>query len=116
MAEGTDYEQQIRGLNQIRNTVINATQRLVCYDQVIHNDLSLEGSEYAGLTLEVRDGSTVQTTVEPGYENAAILIVDDDSKPLFVTPITSAQIFTVYIANKQNTRQIIFLKFRLLCY
>ena len=81
MEDLTDYEEQIVGVNQIRNTEINAVMRLVCYDQVVYNDLRLEMSEYAGLTLEVREmESSVQTIVEPGYENAAIEILDDDSE------------------------------------
>ena len=81
MMEFTDYQQQIRGVNRIRNTVINATMRLVCYDQVFYDDSRLEAAEYIGLALEVREfESSVMTIVEPGYENAAILILDDDGE------------------------------------
>ena len=88
MMEFTDYQQQIRGVNRIRNTVINATMRLVCYDQVVYDDSRLEAAEYIGLALEVREfESSVVTIVEPGYENAAILILDDDGESLFIVPV-----------------------------
>ena len=76
-----DYEEQIRGINRIRNTVINsiATRRVVCYKQHIYDDIRLEMSEYIGLTLAVRDAS-VHTEVKPFYDEVAIQIVDDDSK------------------------------------
>ena len=84
MAPGTDYEEPIRGINRIRDTVINATRRIICYDQPIYNDLHLEASEYIGLTLAVRDSSII-TEVKSLYDQAAIKIVDDDSKqPIFL--------------------------------
>ena len=79
MAVRSDYEEQIRGINGIRDTVINYTRRIVCYNQPIYNDLRLEVSEYAGLTLTVWD-SSVPTLVQTPYNNTAILIIDDDSK------------------------------------
>ena len=39
----------------------------------------LEGDEWLGLTLGV-DRSSVGTTVQPMYDQAAILIQDNDSK------------------------------------
>ena len=63
MAPGTDYEEQIRGINRIRNTVINATTQIICYNQTIYDDMRLEVTEYAGLTLAVRD-SSVHTEVQ----------------------------------------------------
>ena len=75
----TDFEEQIQGFNDIRSEIINATQRIVCYDQVIYDDMRLEVTEYAGLTLAV-GRSTVRTEVRPTYDHVAIEIVDDDSK------------------------------------
>ena len=77
MAPGTDFEEQQLGLNLIRDTVINETRRVICYDLPIYNDMRLEVSEYAGLTLAVRD-ATVRTVVRPMYDQVAILILDDD--------------------------------------
>ena len=78
MIPKSDYEEQIRGINHIRNTVINATRRIICYNQIIYDDIRLEVSEYAGLTLAVRD-SSVLTLVRPLYDQVAIQILDDDS-------------------------------------
>ena len=78
----SDYEEQTSFSNRIRHTVINATRRVICYNQIVYDDKRLEVSEYAGLTLAVRD-SSVFTIVEREYDQVAIEIVDDDndSKP-----------------------------------
>ena len=78
-APQTDYQEQTRSQNHIRNMVINATRRVICYDQPVYNDESLELSEYAGLQLSVRDASVGLVLVQEQYDNAAILILDDDS-------------------------------------
>ena len=78
MAPMTDYEEQIRFANRIRNDIINATRRIICYNQIIYDDIRLEVSEYAGLTLAVRDSSVI-TLVRPLYDQVAIQILDDDS-------------------------------------
>ena len=75
----TDFEEQIQGDNLIREELINATNRIVCYDQPIYNDMRLEMTEYAGLTLAVVRAS-VRTEVQSLYDHVAIEIVDDDSK------------------------------------
>ena len=80
-AEGSDYEEQIRGINRIRNIVINATRRIIFYDLPIYDDMRLEMSEYVGLTLAVRD-SSVRTLVRQLYDQVAIRILDDDSELL----------------------------------
>ena len=78
MIPRSDYEEQIWGINRIRNTVINATRRIICYNFPIYDDLRLEMSEYLGLTLAVRD-SSAYTLVRPFYDQVAIQILDDDS-------------------------------------
>ena len=75
----TDYEEQIWDVNHISNTLINAMRRIVCFMQLIYDDLRLEVSEYAGLTLAVRD-SSVHTIVQPMYDQLSIQIIDDDGK------------------------------------
>ena len=82
MAPMTDYEEQIRGINHIRNIDINATRRIICYNQPIYDDMRLEMSEYAGLTLDIRD-SSVFTVVRPMYDQVAIEILDNDGKVHF---------------------------------
>ena len=83
MAPLTDYEEQTRSRNRIRNTVINATRRVICYDQPIYNDEHLELSEYAGLQLDVREASVDLVLVQEHYTNAAIQILDDDSELIY---------------------------------
>ena len=85
MAPRTDYQEQTRSRNIIRNMVINATRRVICYDQPIYNDERLELMEYAGLQLDVRDATVEVVLVRPRYDNATILIVDDDSQLLLYT-------------------------------
>ena len=78
----TDYEEQTRSRNRIRNMFINSTKRTICYDQPIFNDNRLELSEYAGLQLNIRDASVSLVVVQEQYDNAAIRIVDDDDRQL----------------------------------
>ena len=75
----TDYEEQTSFFNRIRHTVINETRRIICYNQTIYDDICLEMSEYAGLTLAVRE-SSVLTEVQMLYDQVAIQIVDDDGE------------------------------------
>ena len=84
MSSRTDYEEQISGINHVRSTVISATSRVMCYNQLIYNDMHLEMSEFAGLTLAVRDAS-VRTEVQPMYDQVAIKILDDDCELLINT-------------------------------
>ena len=79
MAPLTDYEDQIRGINHIRNTVMNEMRRIICYNQTIYDNNRLEVSEYVGLTLAVRH-SSVHTEVQPMYDQVDIQIVDNDSE------------------------------------
>ena len=85
MAEGTDFAQQTRAVNVIDDIIISELSRIICYNQLIYDDISLELDEYAGLTLGVIDmndfdRTTSFTIVEPMYDQAAILIVDNDSE------------------------------------
>ena len=82
MIEGSDYAQQTSAVNVIDDTLITELMRIVCYSQPIYDDLRLELDEYAGLSLGVKDNqlTTVLTTVQPIYDQASILIVDDDSE------------------------------------
>ena len=79
MAPMTDYAQQTVGVNAIDDETITELARIVCYGQPIYEDMRLEGDEWLGLTLGV-DRSSVRTTVQPMYDQAAILIQDNDSK------------------------------------
>ena len=80
-----DYEEQTSPVSsRISNTIINATRRIICYDQPIYDDDRLEPNEYAGLRLSanpdyfVINPSTVLTVVRPMYDDSVICIVDDD--------------------------------------
>ena len=78
MADGTDFAQQTPVTNVI------AVMRVICYNQPIYDDNCLELDEYAGLTLGVIDNSNILTTVltevKSMYDQASILIVDNDSE------------------------------------
>ena len=80
MAPGTDYAQQTLAVNTIDDETITELMRIVCYDQPIYEDLCVEGDEWLGLTLGVDRASSVLTNVRPMYDQAVILILDNDSK------------------------------------
>ena len=112
MAEGTDFAQQTGAVNVIDDIIITEERRLICYSQPIYDDSCLEPDEYAGLTLgvidhdiyyypysyRVRDNghTTVKTIVEPFCDQAAILIVDNDSEFVF----SSAMHWMVIMCNE----------------
>ena len=83
----TDYEEQSSPFfNRISNTVINATRRIICYNQPIYDDDRLEPIEYAGLGLSANpedffiNPSSVMVVVRPMYDDSVICIVDNDGK------------------------------------
>ena len=81
MLERTDYAEQTFGVNAIDDQEINATRRIICYDQPIYDDERLEVSEYAGLTLGIYTRfTTVRTEVQEFYNFASFQILDDDSE------------------------------------
>ena len=79
MTPSTDYAEQTIWTNAIDDETITELMRIVCYDQPIYDDECLEEDEWLGLTLDV-DRSTVLTNVRSMYDQAAILIQDNDSK------------------------------------
>ena len=81
MAEKSDFQQQTVAVNLIDDILISEPMRIVCYNQTIYDDLRLEANEYAGLTLGVEDNpQTTVTLVKEFFDQASILIVDNDSK------------------------------------
>ena len=77
MIEGTDYAQQTRTVNAIGDIKL---RRIVCYNQTIYDDSHVE---YAGLTLGVRHNYNQPLTQSKDmYDQASILILDNDSKCL----------------------------------
>ena len=81
MIEGSDYAQQIDVANDIDNILIRDDNRVICYNQEIYDDVQLELDEYMSLTLGVRDNhfTTYITLVKSEYDQASILILDNDS-------------------------------------
>ena len=86
MLDGTDYAQQTPAVNVIDNNFVHELRRIVCYNQIIYEDLRLEPNEYAGLTLGVIDNvhTTIITHVKLMYDQASILILDNDSEFIYV--------------------------------
>ena len=81
MTPSTDYAAQTIGTNAIDDETITELSRIVCYDQPIYEDVDSEGDEWLGLTLSV-DDATVLAIVRPMYDQAAILIKDNDGNCL----------------------------------
>ena len=79
MEPETDFAQQTVRVNAIDDETITELMRVVCYDQPIYEDMRLDGDEWLGLTLGV-DRPSVTTNVQPMYDQAAILIQDNDSE------------------------------------
>ena len=83
MMDGSDYAQQTVVNNAIDDERIGENERelirIVCCDQPIYDDSCLEADEWLGLTLGV-DRASVLTVVRPMYNEAAIVIQDNDSK------------------------------------
>ena len=77
MEAGTDYAQQTISVNAIGGQVITQERRTICYDQPIYDDRLPEVLEYFGLSLSVAE-SGVFTTLRPMYDQAAIVILDND--------------------------------------
>ena len=88
MADGTDFAQQTLAVNVIDDIFIIQERRVLCYNQLIYEDMRLEPNEYAGLTLGVIDNynilTTVVTEVKAMYDQALILILDNDSEFIYV--------------------------------
>ena len=82
MIEGSDYAQQTSAVNLIDDYLVSDLMGIVCFNQTIYDDSHLEPDEYVGLTLGVRHNplTTVLTVVQPTYDQASILIVDNDSR------------------------------------
>ena len=85
MLDLADFAQQTSGVNAIDNQRIEEEMRIVCYDQPIYDDMRLEGDEWLGLTLSVDRTTIILTNVQPMYDQAAILIQDNDSEPIIYT-------------------------------
>ena len=79
MSDGSDYAQQTIAINAIDDETITELMRIVCYNQSIYDDIRLEDDEWLGLTLSV-DRTSVRTNIRPMYDQAAILIQDNDGK------------------------------------
>ena len=82
MRAGSDYAQQTSTVNLIDNYLVSEFMRIVCFNQTIYDDSHLEPDEYMGLTLGVRHNpsTTGFTLVQPTFDQASILIVDNDGK------------------------------------
>ena len=81
----SDFAQQTLASNdidglRIRENEPNEIRRIVCYNQTIYEDVRLEADEWLGLTLGVDRATIVLTNVRPMYDQAAILIRDNDGK------------------------------------
>ena len=79
MLSGTDYAQQTMAVNATDDETITEQIRIVCYNQSIYDDIRLEDDEWLGLTLSV-DRASVLTNVRPMYDQAAIMIQDNERR------------------------------------
>ena len=79
-----DHKREEFGFNAIRDERITNLERRICYNHTVYDDVRLELSEYAALTLEVQDlvsvGGPTTAKTDVTVSRAAIKITDDDSK------------------------------------
>ena len=81
MSDESDYAQQTRAINAIDDETITELMRIICYNQSIYDDMQLEDDEWLGLTLSVDSRrASVLTNIRPMYDQAAIMIQDNDSE------------------------------------
>ena len=92
MAAGTDFAAQTLTFNAIDDQEITEETRTVCYNQIIYDDALVEGPEYICLSLGIVQ-STAVTQLKVGYDQATILIVDDDGKFKIIPPNYSPYYF-----------------------
>ena len=74
----SDYEEQILGCNRMRDMFLLENSQK-CFGLPIYNDEQVERTEHAGLTLALRDTSSI-VEFKPDYKFTAIHIKDNDSK------------------------------------
>ena len=79
-----DFEEETRFHSTLRDELITEVNRMVCYNQVIYNDLCLELTEYIGLGLDEVD-NIIEVNIEKRYGDSVIAIIDDDSKTLLLS-------------------------------
>ena len=91
----SDYPREEEGVNYFGdyNIVISATNQRICYNQTVYDDMLVEPTEYFGLTLSVLSNNA---RTPPGYNTAAVRIVDDDSK-LLICYYLLLSIKTLYV-------------------
>ena len=83
-ASGSDYFEQREGANYFRDNdiVISAANPRICYNETVYDDILNEPTEYYGLTLlvfkEVPEDDDAR--IKPGYDTAAVRIVDNDGR------------------------------------
>ena len=89
-ASGSDYIPQSEGANYFRDNdiVINAANPHICYNETVYWDILIEPIEYYGLILlvfkEVPEDNDAQ--IRPGYDTAAVMIVDNDGRVNLLPP------------------------------
>jgi len=79
-----DYDKQEFFFNGLRDERITQLRQRICYNQTIFDDLRLEATEYAGLTLEVQDlvarGGPTTALTEVDNEHTTFRIIDNDGR------------------------------------
>ena len=73
-----DYRPVVEGRNQIRETPITDTTRVICYNQIIHDDKRIEEDEFFGLSLILRVGTHERTEVDSELNSVLVKIEDND--------------------------------------
>ena len=83
-ASGSDYFEQRESANYFRDNdiVISAANPCICYNETVYYDKLNEPTEYYGLTLIVfkENPGDDDAEIQPGYDTAAVRIVDNDGR------------------------------------
>ena len=79
MDPGSDYPPPLEGrTEQIKVLPITQTTRVVCYNQAIYEDETVEQDEFFSVILIIQDGSDARTVIND-FDRAVFTIRDNDN-------------------------------------
>ena len=79
MDPGSDYPPPLEDrAEQIKDLPITQTTRVVCYNQAIYEDETVEQDEFFSIIIIIQDNSAEGTVIDPAFSRAVFKIVDND--------------------------------------
>ena len=76
---GSDYPPPLEDrAEQIKDLPITQTTRVVCYNQAIYEDETVEQDEFFSIIIIIQDNSAVGTVIDANFGRAVLTIRDND--------------------------------------